>query len=298
MDEVKLFRVYSIKNYSKANALFIENGGEEYELEELAEVLERTDKGYHERISTDKSYTFFGDCDKYNGSFNDFSTLLIDFLKKSYSLKVDFDDICYTENKSTKGSYHYTISKYYAKCSKLKEIFTNFKNSFDKNNAKVIDTTVYSNHWFRCPNQSKENNNSVKHIIKKGSIKDFILENIADNSICIDNVNVNNINVNNVNVNNKVNSKVNIKVNKTTKQTIKKNVKTNDALPEPQNIFKEAEWKIYYKFFEECFKNNRFNDYEYWINVGMAIKNRYVIMVLNYLNISPINPLKLTAKSN
>ena len=51
-------------------------------------------------------------------------------------------------------------------------------NYYDENHKlqKVIDTTIYSDKWFRYPNQTKEQIENTQHIIEKGNIQDFIVE--------------------------------------------------------------------------------------------------------------------------
>ena len=46
----KLFKTYALKNYCVSQQ-FIDTKYEEYELDELAEILEHCDSGYHFRIS-------------------------------------------------------------------------------------------------------------------------------------------------------------------------------------------------------------------------------------------------------
>jgi phage/plasmid-associated DNA primase len=52
-----------------------------------------------------------------------------------------------------------------------------------------------------------------------------------------------------------------------------------DKLVQEEVIYKDdiqnIEWPIFYKFFDECFEKERFNTYDSWVNVGMAIKNKY-----------------------
>ena len=52
---------------------------------------------------------------------------------------------------------------------------------------KYIDTTIYSEHWFRCPNQSKGsiklNESQNKHVIINGKIKNFIINYPSDDLI-------------------------------------------------------------------------------------------------------------------
>ena len=50
----------------------------------------------------------------------------------------------------------------------------------------VIDTSIYSNHWFRCPMQSKGTTKVGIHQIIKGKMKHFVIEHIPKRSTCID----------------------------------------------------------------------------------------------------------------
>jgi hypothetical protein len=81
----KKYKLYAIDNYNGKTKKFIENDYEEYDLKSLIDELEN-DNGYHMRICIDKNYVFFGDCDKFNGSFDEFAKLLKDFLKKHYKI--------------------------------------------------------------------------------------------------------------------------------------------------------------------------------------------------------------------
>ena len=100
-----------------------------------------------------------------------------------------------------------------------------FISNNEKKVKKSIDTTIYSEHWFRCPNQSKGNIidiiNNNQHIIFFGEIKDFVIDYIPENSI---------------------------------------NINYSDFVDE--NIFKK--------------KIEEFELYEYWISIGMAIKNTFL----------------------
>lgn len=270
-DNLELYKIYPLMNY-RVNQNFIDNNGEEYELDELIEILESHDKGYHNRINPNSNYKFFGDCDNYKKSFEDFSIILVNFLKKNYRLVLDTSDICFTENKSKRGSYHYVIPKYYANCKKIKEIHENLLKEnktefiYNGNNKtqKVIDTTIYSNHWFRCPNQSKEGKIETKHIIKKGQMRDFIIENIKKDSICLDYIKFIN------RYEDEPIKEIKIKKSKKNENHQQKNISEKE-----QSYEKFKDWTIIYKFFDECYKKERFELYEYWTNVGMAIKNRY-----------------------
>ena len=184
----KKYKLYSLDSYLKNND-FIDKGYREYNIEKLINKLEVYDNGYHLRIKSDKNYILFGDCDGYKKSFTHFAGLLTSFLKKHYDINVDDDEISYTENNSVKGSFHYSIPKYYASCEKIKEIHEKFlkkySDVFVNGSKKIIDTSVYCNKWFRYPNQSKGDKSPGLHIIEKGNMIDFVIEYIPSYSICI-----------------------------------------------------------------------------------------------------------------
>ena len=141
--------IYSVKDYAKANDAFIEKCGVVFaDVKTLCKELEN-DKSYHFRIHKNTNYIFFGDIDGYTGSIIDFTIHLQEFLETNYKLTFKEDAFTYTENESKHGSYHYSIPKWNLSTEKLKEIHTKLKNTFD--NKDVIDTTIYSEHWFRCP---------------------------------------------------------------------------------------------------------------------------------------------------
>jgi hypothetical protein len=190
------YKVYQIDKYVGKTSDFIESGYKEYGLKELCKILEK-DHGYHMRINVDKNYIFFGDCDKFDGSFEEFAELLTGFLAKHYKIKVSMDDISYTENEGICGSFHYSIPKIYGSCKKIKEIHEKFyKNHIDvflRNNVdnkgksvRVVDTSIYANKWFRYPKQKKETKEGVRHIIQHGMMADFVVEHIPKKSKCID----------------------------------------------------------------------------------------------------------------
>lgn len=191
-----MYKIYAIDVYAGSGGDFKDNKKhKEYTLENLLKELEN-DKGYHMRICSTRSYIFFGDCDEFIGTFGKFAKLLIEFLLLHYKIEILPSEISYTENKFKDGSFHYSIPKIFGTCAKLKEIhkafyekhidiFKYLNNSTNKM-QKVIDTTIYSNKWFRYPEQSKEKQNGTKHIIKNGKMIDFIVEHIPKNSLCID----------------------------------------------------------------------------------------------------------------
>lgn len=162
-------------------------------IDELTSLLERKDNGYHFRIHKDTQYTFFCDIDGLQIDIEEFFNILIDFLKTYYYVNVTIDDISYTQNKSKEGSYHISIININASCEKIKEILMNFKSIYpdisvyilNNKTINVIDTSIFSEHWFRYPNQSKEQKEGTFHYIIKGEMIDFVQEYIKTDSINI-----------------------------------------------------------------------------------------------------------------
>lgn len=192
---VKMYKLYAIDTYKGKGAKFIENKYKEYTLRNLLNELENN-KGYHMRLHKDSSYILFGDCDGFNGPFSKFAKMLIDFLSQHYDIKIIAENISYTENKAKAGSFHYSVPRLFCTCEKLKEIHNNFyeKNkivfNYKDTNSKmvrVVDTSIYTEKWFRYPKQSKEGNADVVHVIEKGVMKDFVVEYVPKDSVCIDN---------------------------------------------------------------------------------------------------------------
>jgi len=286
--EKNIFKIYSIDKYLGKTKNFIENEYEEFELKDLNKLL-KSDNGYHLRILKNNYYILFGDCDGYKDNNPiTFFNLLISFLNEYYDIKIILEDISYTINKSKIGSYHYSIPKYYASTKKLKEIHENFFNMhkdifnyYDENNKlqKVIDTTIYSDKWFRYPNQTKEQIENTQHIIEKGNIQDFIVEYIPKDSICINDYKyLDNKEKNNPNDKEKI-----IKNKK--KDDYKLDNKNTDANIENfKKNFRNNNDNILIKLFDECLKQERFDDYNNWIIIGMALKNTFGINGFDLFN--------------
>jgi len=347
-------------------------------LKEICKKLE-DDQGYHCRIHPNTNYIVFGDIDNYSNEIGVFITLMQNFLNVYYDIQIKLGDIYYTQNIGKKESYHFSIPKLYCSCEKLKEILGNFSyvnsGEFTKKTStrtiKSIDLSIYSEHWFRYPNQSKNGDEKMKHKIIYGSTVNFIVEYIPKNSICIENKifnngvsygsnetkksanksltsknitkngltnktisidtskkkmsnnnSSNNTSIKNTTSNktNKTNKTNNTSSNKTNKTSSNITNKTNSNKPKqkPQKIdianeqeIEEIEekrdeelmnsindylhenninheivnllntskyYRAYFKyiqFFDKCFKTDRFNNYNDWISVGMALMNIY-----------------------
>jgi hypothetical protein len=279
------FEIYSVKNYSTSNKKFINDQKQNYDcINKLCKDLQM-DKHYHFRIHKNTKYIFFGDIDGYEKGIEHFSSILKVFLEEYYNISFDEKtDFKFTENNAKSGSYHYSIPKWNLSTEKLKEVHKNLlklkKNEFivEKNGEKkiILDTTIYSEHWFRCPNQSKgiSNNNSANHIIKKGKMEDFIIDYIPENSCNIENI-----------IFKIPKEKV---IEKETELVINKNKKTSKKIIQKEHEeLKEQKYKsdknlikiflnqpdIYKKIFDLCYKQERFDAYEYWISIGMALNN-------------------------
>lgn len=275
--EKNFFKVYAIDKYLGKTKDFIDNEYEEFELKDLNKLLKK-DEGYHMRIQKNSYYIFFGDCDYYKDNEPiKFFGLLISFLDEYYNIKITLEDISYTINKSKIGSYHYSIPKYYTSCHKLKEIHENFFNHhkdifnyYNENNKlnKVVDSGIYKDSWFRYPNQTKEGIKNTEHIIEKGKIQDFIVEYIPFDSICIDDYNY----IEKVKI--KDNDKILKNKNKENTKMNNKNIDTNiDNFT--KQFYKNNKDDILIKLFDECLKQERYDNYTDWITIGMALKNSF-----------------------
>jgi phage/plasmid-associated DNA primase len=285
-EETKFFTtIYKIVKYSEADDKYIKNNGIKYtNINKLITDLNK-DEGYHFRVHNNNQYIFFGDIDKYVKTIEEFIIDMQIFLKENYNIEFEKDDFKYTKNNKKQGSYHYSIPKFNASTEKLKEIHSNF----NKIHKKTIDTTIYSEHWFRCHNQKKGNkiNDSSKHIIIKGDAIDFIIDYIAENSININNYlylkeqiknkrNNKIIIINNEEQNDNLeiktnNDKIVIKKdsqeeNEMTEYNYNKSMVLSNSMGQPNTIKKVM----------ECYGDDRYDEYGCWHSVGMALKNTYV----------------------
>jgi phage/plasmid-associated DNA primase len=229
-------------------------------------LLSETDNGYHLRIHNNTNYIFFGDIDNLNLSFDEWARDLLLFLENRYGISITIENISYTSNESKRGSYHYSVPLLFTSCEKLKEIHNNFNEEYKEKyfvesngkRKKCIDLSIYSEHWFRLPNQSKEDNKNAIHTIIKGNMIDFIVSHIPENSLDI------------------TQKIINIKKNNNATK-IESQYKLENIKPNNQKIYNHNNHKfvLYKKFFDECYQQGRFDDYEDWIGIGMALKNNY-----------------------
>ncbi len=267
----KMYKMYSIGQYSQGTKTFIDKSYKEYNLKDIITLLKK-DNAYHIRVHETNNYTFFGDLDKYDKSIEEFKEIITNFLLTNYDITITINDIVHTQNDTTKGSFHYSIPLLYCSCLKLKEIHTNLKKILP-----AIDTTIYAEHWFRLPNQSKEpkkkpnNSKSGIHRIISGTIKDHFVEYINKNSICIES---NKLTVN------YLNNEENIKKNDDIDEDIK---------DEHLNIIIQN--KVNIKIVHELLSilNKKRNDnFDEWIKIGFIffdLNNNNNDLSINYFNI-------------
>lgn len=186
-----IMELYPLKDY-KVQKQHFEAIKKEYAFDECCKLL-LTNKGYHLRIKKGNNYTFFGDLDNIPFDIDVFMVDMINFMKEDYDLEIVIGDFSYTANDSKKGSHHYSIPKYYASVEKLKEIHDNFNKRYGTkyicDKGKCVDTSIYSDKWWRLPNQLKQSVPNTEHIIKKGIMADFIVEYIQGTAKDISNVN-------------------------------------------------------------------------------------------------------------
>ena len=291
-DLKSIFKVYNIESHAQSDAKFIQTQAVEFSKTKLKNLLSKNKNKYHFRIHPATHYVFFGDIDNLEHDISEFIKLLQEFLKNYYNLEFTVEDFKYTRNDKKPNSYHFSITKWNAITEKLKEIFGNFQKFMkakDVNYGKAVDTTIYSEHWFRCPNQYKGSGdmNDVHEIIV-GDMTDFIVEYIPKKSINIDTF-------------------IYIQPITTTKQTKpkKSNTKyqdTNSLVASIQNEIEEidivlpttteiAKYENTHKdnalsnilskpmtcrkVFDDCYKKERFDEYNSWVIIGMALNNSF-----------------------
>jgi phage/plasmid-associated DNA primase len=272
-----VYRIWEVKNYSVDKEEFknlIEKKSIDYDdIDEICEDLE-DDNSYHFRIFNNNRYIFFGDIDGYKKNIDEYMNVLFEFLKKRYNL--DKEKYYYTQNSKDGNSYHFSIPSWNTTTEKLKEIFAKFKEEnknnsdfvYTENNKKknVIDTSIYSDHWFRCPNQSKGDNSKGTHKIIKGDMKNFVIEYIPKKSKSIDEYQY----IEDKKEENKKND--NEKILKTLVKKEKIIKKDNDEVKSEKDkniILKKIE---ILKKFITFYTDEYYDDYNFWYKIGMGLK--------------------------
>ncbi len=284
-----MFQIYSIPNYSIANKNFINNNFISFnDVYLLSNELSNNNNYYHLRIHDNSQYIFFGDLDGFD-DIHRFINLLIDFLKCKYNLELDINDISYTKSNIKLNSYHYSIPKWNLSTKHLKDIHKNFIDFLtDDNDKKSIDTSIYSEKFFRYPNQSKGQiynkpiDNNIHYIIN-GNMIDFIVEYISDFSVNIneylDNYFNSTLNINQSSSSSHNNERLvvtnlenNTELNSASSSTLNisdKHINNKIIIPMCSSTF-------YKQLFDECFSQKRFDNYIFWCPIGMGLKNIFI----------------------
>lgn len=162
---VKQYAGTTFKSVDETNAETIEGS-----TNELCKELE-TNKSYHLRINAELPCVVFGDIDHCPSeeTFNNFIIVIM------HVFDVQREEISYTLSvKENEYSYHWSIFTIETDCNSLKSImsrdeFASFKS--------YIDLSVYSNKWFRLPNQSNKDKPLI-HKIVQGKMKHFLIHNV------------------------------------------------------------------------------------------------------------------------
>ena len=268
--------LYSISNYSQCSNHFIQNNAEIFHNIDFIQTL---DKSYHFRIfSTQKKYIFFGDLDHFSLNIQIFIQDLKSFLSSKYRIHFEEQDFKYTKNDSyNEGeSYHFSIPTLHTDIPTLKSIMKDFISMVPavgtqrSKYEKVLDTSVYKNGWFRCPYQSKPSrklSKSGKHIIVKGTINDFIIDyipSIHHHSNFIPAQNIDSFQKKDTQDYQKEEKSINIYTKKIYEPWEQQQKILSSIINKPM---------IYKNIFDNCYSQERFEKYEYWMSVGMGLKN-------------------------
>ena len=285
-------KIYTVASYANMSYKdFADNLMEYDNIEDITKELEETDGAYHFRVLPITTYIFFGDIDHYKNTIGHFIEILQTFLKNTYNIDFTMDEFLYTQNNVKNGSYHYSIPKWHLTTEALKDIHTQLITQYHSEfitidskgkQSKVVDTTIYSNHWFRCPNQTKGNDNDSNaiHKIVKGTMQDFIIDYIPENSTDITSV------ILQKNIPIPIEKEI-ISLQPIIEQNPEQSIAivpyireqktlgnlSNNQINEDVLSMVMNKPQIYRKLFDECYKKHRFDTYDDWIKVGMAIKN-------------------------
>lgn len=283
------------------------------DIDEVCEELSTNDEGYHTYMKDTKknkiNCTFFGDIDHANFKFSFFSKRLCKFLKKEYKIDIKDEDISYTrsnlvevshlqdddDKEETKlYSYHYSIPKLYSTIDDLVKIHKQLSNQNkdvfnyyywdntkkDYKDANVVDSAFYTNNFFRLPMQTKPATKDKKydknnyHIIKRGQMKDFVIEYVDKDATEIKaNTKKKEIELNDDDFINLPLSK-----KKKTKKTKKTDNVVYDDIDEiylPINPLDKVEFKIIATMIKDCIKPATIDNRDIWIKIAYLFKSRF-----------------------
>lgn len=189
-----MYRIVSCPNYNNRNAAKVE---ERKELDDILELL-KNDNCYHSiTVKETDDYILYFDIDGDDNQkidINDFITKMCSYINNNYNTNLKIINFSYTQNNNDKcrNKYHVTVPNLFASVLEQKKLCIDFIKKYPEYN-KIYDSTVYcQNRLFRLPNQSKgfvkDGKVSGIHIIKRGKMQDFLLDNFEDGAYIMDNV--------------------------------------------------------------------------------------------------------------
>ncbi len=282
-----MIRLYKLKNYNVfQNETKTGWNCPHYEgnIENICNEL-MNERGYHLRLKENDNVMFFGDLDGYQEDFETFQNQMKDYLKE-FGIELEDNDFSYTQNTGYEKdgkSFHYTIKKYYGKIQNIKTIVERFKKKYKY--GKIIDCSIYSDKWWRLPNQRKKSTMDTEHRIIKGEMIDFVVTHIKDNTLCLDNIDFTEKEIKDEKKKSKkyVKKKTDIEIDidnlsavsmGTAGNTIDSTVIYNKTNGNDYDDTIKQE-SIVEKFIEKCISFERSDDYHSWINFGIALKNYF-----------------------
>lgn len=187
-----MYKLISLRQYNERNHSQVKLYDD---IDEVVELL-KEDKYYHSIIENiDTDYILYFDVDGCD-NIDAFINKIILFINSKYYMSLDNNSVCYTKNnrplkedsiinKLKYPRYHLTIPSVFASLTDQKNLCKSFLLEYPEYKF-IYDISVYNkNGYLRLPNQSKGKVEGKKddigiHIIEKGSMQDFILENTGD----------------------------------------------------------------------------------------------------------------------
>lgn len=238
---------------------------------ELNEIYkEKYNKKYNKGIVTG----FTEDNDEYGilGIDIDDKTIFDEYIKKNNINRKEIENT-YTE-KTPSGSIHY----YYKIDKRLKYVSSGQNYPCEKvdyrcNGGYMI---CYGSKFTKKMCIKKNNNTNTEYHRCGGTDEKCYYENKPYE--IINNTSINNLPESWVNIFIPINEKDKQKYetnNNEEKQKYKTNHNYDKQKSNEKEIKNNVEWKIIKLLFDRCYKQDRFENYDDWLKVGMAIKNKY-----------------------
>lgn len=248
----------------------------DFSLEEACDELESIG-GWHYRIDPGKKYIYYADIDGFTSDILVFRNDIFELLESKYGIELEPADFKYTANRGKSGSYHVSIPKIYGYPGEFKKIgqmvLDKYPEKYISSNGNIIDLLVYSERWFRCPNQKKEGKSGTEHRIVFGEMRDFIIEYIPDYSIEIDNIDCSiSSNESDIPDNIEIETIKYIDV-KTLSKNNKKKTKTSKSKHSNESTNSNIQTYIYDLI--DCLDTKLSDNYADWINMAFSFKNSF-----------------------